>query len=378
MVISFGSALKLVGVIIVCFCATLVCTAFLNFYLDILPLRDGIVSSMLQLYDAQAATAKICCAITGGVLTPTAAIMVAFYVKLYVSEHSKELGTLKALGYSANRLALSFTVFAGAAFIGCALGYGSGHAMLPSVYKSLTIDGLTVEINYHPSLLFALVFAPTISLGIIAYVCAYARLKNPALSILKDLRKEHNVKKSTQRIGTRGFLKEMSVKTISSNKLLTFFVAFSCFCFSATIQMSAAMKSLADDTMGFMMLILGLALAAASAFLALTTLVKNVAKSIAMMKAFGYSLCKCALSIFAAFIPVSLLSFALGTAYQYGLLSLMVNLIFKDVYKVHDYAFDVGMMLVTLAAFILTYTAITAFYVAKINKISVKEIMSEN
>ncbi len=59
-------------------------------------------------------------------------------------------------------------------------------------------------------------------------------------------------------------------------------------------------------------------------------------------------------------------------------MTLMINLIFKDVGEVPDYSFNVKIMFITLAAFIVTYTAITAIYVAKINKVSVKQIMLEN
>lgn len=379
MVISFKSALKLVGIAIVCFCAVFVCTFFLNFYLDILPLRDEVAEPMMPLYDAQLATAKMCCAVTGGVLTLIAAIMVVFYVRLYVDEHSKELGTLKALGYSANRLALSFAVFGLSAFVGCALGYGLGHAFMPSVYKWLTIDGLTVEIHYHVSLLFALVVAPTSLFAVISYVCAYVKLQKPALAILKG---EHKQRKANTRNGKEknngSFLKEISLKTISDNKLLTFFVTFSCFCFSAMVQMGASMEELVDGTMGWLILVIGLVLAVTSIFMALTSLIKNTSKSIAMMKTFGYSLSQCVTSVFIGFVPFALLGFAIGTAYQYGLLQLMVNVIFKNVGEVPDYTFNVNAMLITLAAFTVCYTAVTAIYVAKINKVSVKEIMLEN
>lgn len=97
-----------------------------------------------------------------------------------------------------------------------------------------------------------------------------------------------------------------------------------------------------------------------------------------MMKTFGYPLTQCVLSVFVGFVPFALIGFAIGTAYQYGLLTLMVNVIFKDVGEVPDYSFNVGAMLITLAAFVVCYTAVTAFYVAKINKVSVKEIMLEN
>lgn len=379
MVISFKSALKLVGIAIVCFCAVFVCTFFINFYLDILPLRDEVIEPMLPLYDAQLATAEMCCAVTGGVLALIAAIMVVFYVKLYVDEHSKELGTLKALGYSASNLALNFMLFGLSAFVGCALGYGLGHAMMPSVYKWLTIEGLSVEIHYHVSLLFALVVAPTVIFALVAYLCAYIELRKPALSILKGERKQHKTKKANNKQQyDSSFLKEISIKTITSNKLLTFFVTFSCFCFSAMVQMGASMEDLVDGTMGWLILVIGLVLAVTSIFMAFTSLIKNTSKSIAMMKTFGYSLSKCVISVFAGFIPFALLGFAIGTAYQYGLLSLMVNVIFKDVGEVPDYSFNVNVMLITLAAFIICYAGVTALYVAKINKVSVKEIMLEN
>lgn len=379
MIISAKSALKLIGITIVCFCAVFVCTFFLNFYLDILPLRSKVAEPMLPLYDAQLATAQMCCSVTGGVLALIAGVMVIFYVTLYVDEHSKELATLKALGYSAARLALSFAAFGLSALIGCALGYGLGHAIMPSVYEWLTIEGLTVEIHYHVSLLFALVIAPPILFGIVAYVCAYVKLKKPALEILKNKRKERKVKANVKLIKNKNsFLKEISIKTVSANKLLTFFVTFSCFCFSAMVQMGASMESLVNGTMGWMILAIGLVLAITSAFMALTSLVKNTSQSIAMMKTFGYSLGKCVASVFVGFIPFALLGFAVGTGYQYGLLYLMINLIFKDVGEIPNYTFNVGVMFITLAAFIMCYAAITAFYVAKINKVSVKEIMLEN
>ncbi len=379
MVISFKSALKLIGVVIVCFCATFVCTFFLNFYLDILPLREKVAEQMLPLYEAQLATAQMCCSITGSVLALIAVIMIIFYVKLYIDEHNSELGTLKALGYSASRLALSFLLFGLSSFIGCALGYGLGHAMMPSIYEWLTIDGLMVEIHYHVSLLFAIVVLPTVLFSAIAYFCAYLQLKKPALTILKGERKQRKIKGNNNcKPNNHSFLTEIALKTVTSNKLLTFFVMFSAFCFSAMVQMGISMEQLVDGTMGWMILAIGLVLAITSIFMALTSLIKNVSKSIAMMKTFGYSLTNCVVAIFTGFVPFTILGFAIGTAYQYGLLSLMINIIFKNVGEVPDYKFDVNAMLITLAAFILTYATVTAIYIAKINKISVKQVMLEN
>ncbi len=97
-----------------------------------------------------------------------------------------------------------------------------------------------------------------------------------------------------------------------------------------------------------------------------------------MMKTFGYPLTQCVLSVFVGFVPFALIGFAIGTVYQYGLLTLMVNIIFKDVGEVPDYSFNVKALFITLAAFIACYASITALYTAKINKVSVKEIMLEN
>ncbi len=294
-------------------------------------------------------------------------------------KHNSELGTLKALGYSASRLALSFLLFGLSSFIGCALGYGLGHAMMPSIYEWLTIDGLMVEIHYHVSLLFAIVVLPTVLFSAIAYFCAYLQLKKPALTILKGERKQRKIKGNNNcKPNNRSFLTEIALKTVTSNKLLTFFVMFSAFCFSAMVQMGISMEQLVDGTMGWMILAIGLVLAITSIFMALTSLIKNVSKSIAMMKTFGYSLTNCVVAIFTGFVPFTILGFAIGTAYQYGLLSLMINIIFKNVGEVPDYKFDVNAMLITLAAFILTYATVTAIYIAKINKISVKQVMLEN
>lgn len=84
MVISFKDSLKLFGIMIVVFCAVFVCTFFLNFYLDAIAIKDSVLPEQQVLYDAQLATAKVVCAISGGFLALVAVVMVVFYVKLYV------------------------------------------------------------------------------------------------------------------------------------------------------------------------------------------------------------------------------------------------------------------------------------------------------
>ena len=82
MMVSFKDGLKFIGISIVCFCAVFVCTFFLNYYIDILPLKDEVSAELMPLYTAQLATAKMTCGITGGFLSVIAIIMLFFYIKL--------------------------------------------------------------------------------------------------------------------------------------------------------------------------------------------------------------------------------------------------------------------------------------------------------
>ena len=95
MIVSFKDAFKLIGVIIVAFCAVFVCTFFLNFYLDAKSLESLIDSEQTRImYDAQMGTAQFTCAISGGFLALIAVVMIVFYIKLYVEKHSSDLGVL--------------------------------------------------------------------------------------------------------------------------------------------------------------------------------------------------------------------------------------------------------------------------------------------
>ena len=160
MVISLKDSLKLFGIMIVVFCAVFVCTFFLNFYLDAIAFKDSVLPDQQALYDAQLATAKVVCAISGGFLALIAVVMVIFYIKLYIDGHMQQLGILKAMGWSNSRIAIRFWVFGLSVLIGAALGFGAGHIAMPFIYNGLTIDSLDIEINFHWSLLVWLVVVP--------------------------------------------------------------------------------------------------------------------------------------------------------------------------------------------------------------------------
>lgn len=382
MVISFKDSLKLFGIMIVVFCAVFVCTFFLNFYLDAIAIKDSVLPDQQVLYDAQLATAKVVCAISGGFLALIAVVMVVFYVKLYVDGHMQQLGILKAMGWSNSRIALRFWVFGLSVLIGCALGYGAGHIAMPFVYKGLTIDTLNIEIHFHWTLLVCLVVAPAVVYSMLSCGFAYLALRRSANDMLKG-RTEVKVKKRKEKPAKggkdRSFLVETCFKTLGGKKLLVFFVAFACFCFSAMVQMGASMDTLApNSSMGLIILIIGIVLAVTTMFMAVTSLIRSNLKNVSMMKVFGYSVKECALSVFGGFVPFAFLGFAVGTAYQYGLLKIMVNIVFKDVGEMPDYGFNVPVFFITFACFIVLYGAVMAAYSFKLSKVSVKEVMLEN
>ena len=381
MVISFKDGLKLFGIIIVAFCAVFVCTFFLNFYMDAIAIRDTVTEAQQTLYDAQMATARFTSAISGGFLGLIAVVMIIFYEKLYIDGHLRQLGILKAMGYSNGSIALRFWVFGLSVFIGTALGFGAGYIEMPYVYESLTIDTLEIEIHFHAILPVMLVFVPTVVYSLFSCGYAYLALRRPVNDMLKG-RTEKKFKKRKEKPAKAGkehsFLVETCFKTLGSKKLLAFFVAFACFCFSAMVQMGASMKQLSTETMGLMILVIGIVLAVTTMFMAVTSLIKNNVKTVSMMKVFGYSVKECALSVFGGYVPFAFLGFAVGTGYQYGLLSLMVNIVYKDVAIVPDYSFNVPVFFITLACFIVLYTAVMAAYAFKLSKVSVKEVMLEN
>ncbi len=74
---------------------------------------------------------------------------------------------------------------------------------------------------------------------------------------------------------------------------------------------------------------------------------------------------------------MSYIGFAVGTGYQYALLRIMVDLVFKDVEGVPVYKFDFPVMLISLVVFIMIYETLMFVYSEKIKKISIKEIMIE-
>ncbi len=380
MVVGIKDAAKLIGISIISFCAVLVCTMFLNFYIDICQIKDIIASQQAMIfYDAQVSTAKVVCAVSGGCLLITEVIMLLFYIKHYIDTHKKELGILKALGYSNLKIAKNFWVFGISVFIGALIGFCTAFLIMPKFYELQNEDKILPEIaiHFHPSILIYLVILPTLAFSILSIIYACLKLKRPTLTLLKD-NVQYSSKTRKQKYRKEkdcSFIDDLKKNTLKSKKTLVFFIIFASFCFSAMTQMSFSMKDLSSLMMGAMIMLIGVVLAFTTLFIGVATVINGNTKTIAMMRVFGYSQKECCRALLGGYRPMSYIGFAIGTVYQYALLKIMVTVVFRDIEGVPKYEFDVPAMIVSLVSFIAVYEILMYCYSEKIKKVSVKEIM---
>lgn len=380
MVVGVKDACKLLGITIVACCAVFVCTLFLNYQLDIVTIRDQIATAEgMALYTAQVSMGKATCAVSGGCLAATSVVMLLFYVKNYIDAHGASLGVLKALGYANGAIARHFWVFGLSVFLGCAIGFGAAFAYLPRFYSLQNAEGFfpDVAVRFHPLLACLLTLAPAAFFSLVAVAYAARRLKRPVLDLLKE-RPQENRKSRGRDTDDAPFLRQLRQNVLRGKKSVVFFVAFSAFCFSAMTQMSFSMKKLASDTFAWMILTIGLVLAFTTLLLSLSTAVRAHAKTIAMLRTFGYPHAACRRAILDGYRPVSWVGFAVGTLYQYGLLKLMVTVVFADVGSVADYSFDFAAFGVSLVVFLVAYELTVLCYTSKIRKTPLKSIMQED
>lgn len=393
MVVGIKDAAKLIGISIISCCAVLVCTMFLNFNLDIAGIKSDIISpQVMAFYDAQVSSGKVISLVSGGCLLLTSVIMLLFYIRHYIDTHKKELGILKALGYSNWKIARNFWVFGASILLGTAPGFCGAFLIMPLFYEMQNKDKILPEItiHFHPELLLCLVVLPTVIFAVIAICYACLKLKKPVLTLLRGilqpasrvkknkLSKQEGKEQKDQPPKELSFLAELKKNTIRSKKTLAFFILFASFCFSAMTQMSFGMKELSSAMMGAMVLLIGLVLACTTLFLAITAVINGNTKTIAMMRTFGYSQKDCCQSLLGGYRPMAYIGFAVGTVYQYGLIRLMVDVVFQDLEGVPEYEFDLPVMFLCLVLFMIIYEVIMHCYSEKIRKISVKEIMLES
>lgn len=376
--ISFKDVIKTIGIIAMTMCAVLISTLFLNYMIDLNGISDLVNTPEMQtFYNAQVMTSKVVVGVTGGCLLLTTIVTLFFYIKIYIDNHKSELGILKALGYSNFSISKKFSIFGLSIFIGTSLGYIVALLMMNYYYDVQLEDGYLPIFSptYNIELLLYLVIIPTLIFGIISVLYANRKLKTPALDLIKGSEKIKIKKIKSDE--DKSFLKQLKTSTLKQKKSLVFFVGFSVFCFADLIQMGFSMNDLASPLMKWMMYIIGIVLSAVTMLLAINTLIKNQKKNIGMMRVFGYQMKECRKYILDSYRIVSYIGFALGTIYQYFLLKIMVEVVFKDI-EVPEYSFNVKLFFITLGIFVIVYELLIRYYSRKLNKIPIKEIMLDS
>ncbi len=379
MLIGIKDIAKLFAISIVTCCAVFVCALFLNYNIDIVDIKDEITTPQgMVMYDAQVATGKVVAGIAGGCLVATTVVLLIFYVKNYIDSHGKELGILKALGYSDINVAKHFWVFGISVFVGTVIGYAAAAVYMPTFYDVQNNMELFPEMQpeFHFFLAFSLIAFPTVFFMLLAVLYAFFKIKSPVLGLLREAQNV-KIKISKADEGDFPFLTDLKKNTLKSRKILVFFVGFSAFCFSAMTQMSMSMDELSSESFSFMIISIGLILAFMTLLMSLTSVVKSNTKTIAMMKVFGYSQRECSCSILGGYRPVSYVGFVIGTAYQYLLLKIMVDVVFADLESIPEFNFNFKALAVSAVTFIAAYEIILYCYSRKISGQSVKSIMLE-
>ncbi len=379
MLIGIKDIAKLFAISIVTCCAVFVCALFLNYNIDIVKIKDEITTPQgMIMYDAQVATGKVVAGIAGGCLVATTVVLLIFYVKNYIDSHGKELGILKALGYSDINVAKHFWVFGISVFFGTVIGYAAAAVYMPTFYDIQNNMELfpKMQPEFHFFIAFSLIVFPTVFFMLLAVLYAFFKIKSPVLGLLREAQ---NVKTKISKAdeGDFPFLIYLKRSTLKSRKILVFFVGFSAFCFSAMTQMSMSMDELSSESFSFMIISIGLILAFMTLLMSLTSVVKSNTKTIAMMKVFGYSQKECSGSILGGYRPVSYVGFVIGTAYQYLLLRIMVDVVFADLESIPEFNFNFKALAVSAVTFIAAYEIILYCYSRKISGQSVKSIMLE-
>lgn len=376
MVVGIKDVFKLVGIIIISACAVFVCSLFLNYNIDLMGIESEITMQTRPLFDALVMTGKVVSAVSGGCLLMTSVVMLVFYIKHYIDSHCKELGILKALGYSNFKISRGFWTFGLAVFIGTAIGFAGAHLLMPKFYSVQNKDKYLPEFSpiFHIELLAFLVILPTVVFALISIFYAFFKMKTPVMELIKG--KSSAKIKPVKGGDNLPFLKDMKRATVRGRKSLVFFMGFAAFCYSAMVQMSFEVDDLASEMMSLMTLLIGVVLAFVTLFIAVSTVVRSNAKSVCIMSVFGYSRRECSSSVLNGYRIPSLVGFAVGTVYQYALLRIAVDVLFEDVDNVPEFDFNVKALIIAAASFVLIYEVTMYFCSRSIGKISVKEIMA--
>jgi predicted lysophospholipase L1 biosynthesis ABC-type transport system permease subunit len=138
------------------------------------------------------------------------------------------------------------------------------------------------------------------------------------------------------------------------------------------------MSEVSSDMMAVLMAGIGVVLAVTTLFIAVTTVMKGNSKTIAMLRVFGYSDRECAGAILSGYRPITYVGFALGSAYQHGLMTMMLSMFFdSELLEIPDYSFNWQACIFSFISFVVLYEIFMRVYSEKMKRIPLKEVMLE-
>ena len=370
-------ALALIGVVVMAMCAVVPCTLFMNHNIDLAAIKGQVAGpEAIAMYNAQVMTGKITVAVTGGALALTTVVMLVFYIAHYIDAHSPGLGVLKALGYSTWSLARRFAVFGLSVTVGSLAGFGAAWALMPLFYDRMAVESLPTTLRFHPILSLYLVMLPTLAFGCLAVLYARRRLARPPYDLILARPSTRHRRGITQPLTDKGFLPALRRSIVRRRRVLTFMVGFAAFCYADLTQMAFSMSQLTNAMMATMMAVIGITLAATSLLIGVTTVVGDNSKTIAMLRVTGYTDRECAGSILDGYRLAALVGFAIGTAYQYGLLKAMVSVfVTQGAAGVPAYHFSVPGLIASLLTFAVAYESIMRVFTQRLKRIPLRTIM---
>ena len=177
-------------------------------------------------------TGKVVSSLAGGCLLLTTVVLLCFYVGHFIDIHQKELGILKALGYSRFCIAREFWTFGCSVLTGTASAYLCAHLLMPTFYEVQNELGLLPDfkVHFHPGLCLLLVFLPALFFSLLAVCYSYLKMKVSPLTLLRGKEAAKIVK--ARKESDLPFLQELGKSNVRQRKSLVFFITFAIFCFS--------------------------------------------------------------------------------------------------------------------------------------------------
>lgn len=377
MIVTLRDGLKAAGVMLILACAAFVCTLFLGYRIDLTAMEPELEAGLMRtLYDAQVAASNVILAVTGGCLIATSAVVVCFYVAVYVERRQQQLGVLKALGYSEWELARQFWVFGLSGLAGGAAGFLAAWCYLPVFSETMNSDGLLPDLalQVHAELLVPVAVLPALLMAAVAVLAARRELRRPALSLLRGADPA-----SVRQLDARdiSFLAALRKSIRSTRKAILFFIFIGGFCYGTMMQMAPSMRELSSDAMGLMMFVIGLVLAVTATTLAASSAVRARQRTLALMHAVGYTQRERRSGVLGVYRPFAYIGFAVGTLYQYFLLRLMVDVFYADYPDMPAYSFDVPVFSWVLATFAVFYELCMTVCASQMRRMTLRELMAE-